>query len=262
MMHGEIRKPPVPAFVVENLDAAAVKQAAKAASADDLIYFAKDGRTVARANAWRCFAALGSLDEYGAMLAMVGLKDSEPVVCVEAARALVHAPDHTLGRVVASLLRARIHSERDVRDGAAEALEAMKSRTLPALLVLLDERNDDIASHLVYELAAHGDAAGVKVLKLLEDEPGPIQATRGLAALRVIGGKSLMKGYPLVAANLKNSFDPTRLQAVRALKPLADEVRKDAEVYKHLVFMGEEDVSIVVRFAVSDVLESIGPIDN
>ena len=80
--------------------------------------------------------------------------------------------------------------------------------------------------------------------------------------MRVIGGKSLKKGYPLVAANLKNSFDPTRLQAVRALKPLADEVRKDAEVYEHLVFMGEEDVSIVVRFAVSDVLESIGPIDN
>ncbi len=258
--HMEPRPMPVVGFASKPLSDGDAKSAAKAVKVDQLIAFVHDGRAVARANVWRLFGVLGKLDTYTTALAQVALKDDEPKVRALAARALVHAPDELTQEVVHSLAKAHVKGDKHVRAAIDDTFDTLKPRTLPALIALLDERDQDVARQLIVQLTSHGDKAAKAIYEAMR-APGPVMRCGALGALTRIGGKTLDKALKDLVDMLNEPFDAARAEVVTALGGIdPKKTRKDHKLINRLKEMLNSDASLAVRLAADATLTAIGPL--
>lgn len=256
------RDDPAAGFTQQPLSDADLKKAAEATALEDLHTWARDGRTAARLNAWRCLGMRGTLDDYSTSLGLVALKDQDNRVRCMAAAALTSAPDARIGDVVLGLVQACVRGNREVQAAAQQALDAMEKKTLEPMMRMLDERDQETAQWLVQAVTRHGDKA-VKLLLTAMDDVRAVVRWNAVAALWRIGGKGLEKSWDQVVAMLDDPFDYARAEAVLALGAMPrGKVAKDHALMKRLKEMLEYDASLAVRLAADETLENIGPISD
>ncbi len=247
--------PPVPHFAAQTLTAAEVKRCAKT-KVETLHHYARDGRAVARLNAWRCMQALTKLDDYTAALGLVALKDHDPRVRVAACAAVPACADDRLHDTVAGLIRCTLDREVTVRDAAWDALDALKKRSLPILIDLIGERDQAVALKLVEAVTRHG-AGAAKSLHATLDHVGPIERWNAVLALIAIGGKTLEGAFEKLLEMLKDPFDATRAVVVKALGKLPGKTKGRPDAVAVIEYMLEYDASLAVRSAADVALRAI-----
>jgi|GEM_PF-3496983 len=247
--------PPSPKFADETISAADVKKLAKT-PIETLRHVARDGRAVARYNAWRCVDAGGVNDDYTIALALVAMKDEDARVRATGCSVVTSCSDERLHDVIDGLVVKTLDKDVVVRDAAWAGLDTMKKRSLPVLVDLMGERDQDKAAKLVEALADHGSGA-TKALIAQMDHPGPIERWNAVLALTRIGGKELEKGFKKLVELLKEPFDAARAAIVIALGEIPARTKKDADVVDAIEFMLEHDASLAVRTAADRALRFV-----
>ena len=236
---------PAPHFGDQRLSDAEVKKCSKA-DTTVLLHYARDGRKLARLNAWRCVELAGTIDDYTTALALVALKDHEAEVRAQACRVVTMCADDRLDDVVRGLVRGAMDSDVRVRDAAWEAFDTLEKRSLPTLVGQLGERDQDRAQIVVKALSRHSAKAAKPLYETLK-HIGPIERWNALLTLMAIGGKTLEGAHGQLCTMLIEPFDIARAMVVRALGKLPKQSKADADVVEALEHMLEYDASLAVR---------------
>lgn len=248
--------PPIATFGSQSLTDAELKTFAKYPLAS-LLEFAKDGRKIARLDAWRCIDAhVTKLDDYTTALALVAQKDGEAKVRARACAVLRKCPDHRLSDVLHGLTTCAMDPDKDVVDAAWDGFDAVADRSLEPLILHLGERDQDRAETIVHAIARHGAKAG-KLLEATLTHIGPIERWNALLALIEIGSKTLSAAHPKIVGMLREPFDATRATVVRALGKLPKLSKANPDIVEALEHMLEFDASLVVRTEADKALRAI-----
>lgn len=247
--------PPAAHFTSQPISEAEAKQL-KSTAIEHLHIYARDGRAVARLNAWMCLRARGGFDDYTTALGLVAQKDGDPRVRAMACLALTGHHADRLVEVIAGEVRCTLDREMAVRDAAWQALDEMQKISLPALIELIGERDRDVADQVVEALARHGAGAGNALLKTL-GHVGPVHRWNAVVVLTRVGGKTLDGAFEALVDMLKDPFDDTRAAVVTALGKLPARVKANRAAHETIETMLDYDASMAVRLAADIALRAI-----
>ncbi len=257
----ESTEPPTPTFGGAAISDAEVKRLAAdttAASEAILLHFCRDGREVARRNAWRVFAARGTPSANTTALAAVAAKDPEAGVrlCVAEVLGAAHA-DH-VARATDMLVVLTGDSVSAVVEAAQRAIDVLGKAALAQLLEDMDIRDGDRATLHIAAVVRFGQAAG-KGLADKINHGSPVTRTLARTILGQIGGKALVANAQAMVDGLHDSWDPARAASATGVAALVpDHVKDVAGVLARLKYLYEEDAYLIVRDAAERALQHIG----
>ena len=223
MLDGPKRSGPEPikidGFETRVLDAAAFADPAKL-SADDLIAYMQDGRSIVRANAATALGAIGPNAKGAALGLGVLMRDDDMRVRIQAAQALDKIGDDVVKETAPYLVGA-LRGDAEVAKAVAAVLAPRKAKVLTALLKGLETDDDTQAKRILELINALPDA--LEILCDAIESPAENVQYNAAIGIGMLGAKRAgAQGRKALESRRTGGFARTREAAFKGLALLKD----------------------------------------
>src|SRR3569832_2132175 len=223
LLDGPQRSGPEPSkidgFETRVLDAAAFADPAKL-SADDLIAYMQDGRSIVRAKAATALGASGPNAKGAALGLGVLMRDDDMRVRIQAAQALDKIGDDVVKETAPYLVGA-LRGDAEVAKAVAAVLAPRKAKVLTALLKGLETDDDTRAKRLLELITALPDALEI-LCDTIESPAENVQYTAAIG-IGMLGAKRAgAQGRKALESRRTGGFARTREAAFKGLALLKD----------------------------------------
>src|SRR3569832_375715 len=206
-------------FETRVLDAAAFADPAKL-SAEDLIAYMQDGRSIVRANAAPALGALGPNAKGAALGLGVLMRDDDMRVRIQAAQALDKIGDDVVKETAPYLVGA-LRGDAEVAKAVAAVLAPRKAKVLTALHKGLETDDDTRAKRLLELITALPDALEI-LCDTIESPAENVQYTAAIG-IGMLGAKRAgAQGRKALESRRTGGFARTREAAFKGLALLKD----------------------------------------